>query len=156
MQTLDDGTVRGKFSARRPRLYIGQEFMHPHTGHVWRVTDIGLHCTVLIDVTQALEDHGGDRSWLSGPPYAIVERVWSTFDLGVLEGVEGIDWEDSPRSQRTNQIICPYCGWIDPDSGLAHAGDEGSWDHECKGCKEKFVATRIISERVVCQRRENI
>ncbi len=143
-----------RFGARRPRLHIGQEFIHPHTKRVWRVTDVGIHCVVLIDVDEVLKNHGGDRSWLNGPPYAVEQRVWSWFDLGVLDGVEGIEWEDASRSLRTNLVVCPYCGWTDPESGMAYGGDEGTWDQQCGRCNENFVATRIISERVVCQRRE--
>jgi hypothetical protein len=141
---------------RRPRLFIGQEFTHPDTQHVWRVTDIGVYSVIAIDVTETLERHGGDRSWLGGPPYLTTEQVWSEQDLQVLEGVEGIEWEDARGSRRTNLVVCPHCGWIDPDSLLAHAGDEGTWDHDCVVCSRGFVATRIISERVVCQRREDV
>ncbi|HTV25805.1 MAG TPA: hypothetical protein VMG12_44215 [Polyangiaceae bacterium] len=92
---------------KRPLLRIGQEFTHPHTGHVHRVTDVGRRTFLTIDTTSGTiatrdADTGetttrvvtGDewRSYLAGPPYGVVEQVWDEYDQEVLEDVEGIEW----------------------------------------------------------------
>jgi hypothetical protein len=59
-------------------------------------------------------------------------------------------------TQRTNLVICPYCGWTHPNSIEAYAGDEGGWDQECGTCQKTFRAVRIIDVRVVCQKPEDV
>ena len=96
----------------RPRVSIGQEFTHPHTGHVNRVTDVGTRTFLTIDTTSgtsAIHDNktgdrstqvvSGDerRSWLAGPPYGVAEQVWDEYDQEGLRDVEGIEWIDAPE-----------------------------------------------------------
>lgn len=80
---------------RYPRLQIGQEFTHPHTGHRWRVTDLGIRNFLAIDLTAAERDHPGDPSGLNGPPYALAQ-VWDAYDFGALSDVDGLEWADIP------------------------------------------------------------
>jgi hypothetical protein len=76
---------------KRPLLSIGQEFRHPHSGHVHRVTDVGGRTFLTIDTTsRTIATHdtvtketttrvvSGDecRSYLAGPPYGVAEQVW--------------------------------------------------------------------------------
>jgi hypothetical protein len=94
---------------QRPLLSIGQEFTHPSTGHVHRVTDVGQRTFLTIDTTSGeIATHdtetgetttrvvsGGEwRSYLAGPPYGVAEHVWDEYDQEVLRDVEGIEWVD--------------------------------------------------------------
>lgn len=101
---------------KRPLLSIGQEFTHPGTGHVHRVTDVGSRTFLTIDTTSGtVATHDtetgetttrvvtGDewQTWLSGPPYAIAENVWDEYDQEVLRDVEGIEWVEVSNSEQT-------------------------------------------------------
>ena len=68
----------------RPVLRIGQEFTHPSTGHVHRVTDIGSRTFLTVDATL--------NPAASGPPYDVIEHVWDEYDQEVLRDVDGISW----------------------------------------------------------------
>jgi hypothetical protein len=92
---------------RQPCLKIGQEFKHPETGHLWRVTDIGSRTFLAIDITQGLEDHGNDSSWLKGPPYAVAEYVWDEHDIKALEDVPDIEWDGSPDPPGSSSEMRP-------------------------------------------------
>lgn len=82
-----------------PKLYIGQEFTHPTTGHRWRVTDVGTRTFLAIDLTAVEEAHPGDPTWLNGPPYAVSEEPWDEYDAQALTDAEGIEWaEHGPRA----------------------------------------------------------
>ncbi|HET9954644.1 MAG TPA: hypothetical protein VFQ61_09070 [Polyangiaceae bacterium] len=102
---------------KRPLLSIGQEFTHPGTGHVHRVTDVGSRTFLTIDTTSgtiaARDSETGEtttrvvtgnewQSWLSGPPYAVAENVWDEYDQEVLRDVEGINWVDVSTSEEMN------------------------------------------------------
>lgn len=102
---------------KRPLLSIGQEFRHPHTGHIHRVTDVGRRTFLTIDTksgTIATHDPttgetatravSGDewRSYLAGPPYGVAEHVWDEYDQEILRDVEGINWVDVSTSEEIN------------------------------------------------------
>jgi hypothetical protein len=99
----------------RPILSIGQEFTHPSTGDVHRVTDVGRRTFLTINTTSGtIATHdtatgvtttrvvSGDewRSYLAGPPYGVAENIWDEYDQEVLRDVEGIEWVDVPRPHR--------------------------------------------------------
>ena len=86
---------------KRPLLSIGQEFTHPGTGHVHRVTDVGSRTFLTIDTTSGTIATHEWQSWLSGPPYAIAENVWDEYDQEVLRDVEGIEWVEGSNSERS-------------------------------------------------------
>jgi hypothetical protein len=60
-------------------FFHGLEFMCG--GSRWRCTDVGSRVVVAIKI----DEHDDDKSWLSGPPYAVNEEV---FDECGLEGCE--------------------------------------------------------------------
>lgn len=76
-----------------PDFYIGREFW-TETGR-WRCTDVGTRTISAISLESheivTLHEDGSqttaitdDPSWHSGPPYAIVERVFDETDFGAL------------------------------------------------------------------------
>src|SRR5262245_44083748 len=94
-------------------MHIGQEFMHPHTGHVHRVTDVGRRTFLTINTTCGSIDtydsttlktttrlvSGAEwQTLLNGPPYACAEIVWDEHDQEVLRDVHGIEWVEGPPS----------------------------------------------------------
>ncbi len=94
-------------------MHIGQEFTHPETGHVHRVTDVGHRTFLTIDTTcgsvdtydsatgkttTRLVSGAGWTTWLTGPPYACAEQVWDEDDQEALRGVDGVEWVDVPTS----------------------------------------------------------
>jgi hypothetical protein len=99
---------------RCPLMHLGQEFSHPHTGDVHRVTDVGERTFLTINTSRGevvtFDGATGQRStrvvtgaerqtWLAGPPYACAELVWDEYDQRVLEDVEGIEWVEVPTSK---------------------------------------------------------
>jgi hypothetical protein len=98
-------------------MYIGQEFTHPHTGHVHRVTDVGRRTFLTINTTFGSIDTydrttretttrlvaGAEwQTWLTGPPYTCAEQVWDEDDQEALRDINGIEWiEASPIDQVT-------------------------------------------------------
>jgi hypothetical protein len=107
---------------RRPLMRIGQEFTHPGTGHVHRVTDVGTRTFLTINTTCGAVDSydsktretdtrivTGDewKTWLSGPPYATAEHVWDEYAMQALADVEGIEWsEDLTMKTLTASLGC--------------------------------------------------
>jgi len=88
-------------------MHIGQEFTHPHTGHVHRVTDVGSRTFLTInttcgsvgtydsttrETTTRLLTGAEWETWLTGPPYACGEDVWDEHDQEALRGISGIEW----------------------------------------------------------------
>ena len=107
---------------KRPLLRIGQEFTHPTSGHVHRVTDVGSRTFLTIDTTSGTRTThdtatretttrvvSGDewRSYLAGPPYGVVENVWDEYDQEVLHDVEGIEWIDEPTPDTPSNPSTP-------------------------------------------------
>lgn len=105
---------------KRPLLTLGQEFAHPQTGHVHRVTDVGHRTFLTIDTTSGTvttQDTttgetttrvvSGDewQSYLAGPPYGVAEHVWDEYDQEVLRDVEGIDWVDVSTSEEVKASL---------------------------------------------------
>lgn len=143
---------------QRPRLVIGQEFVHPSTGHRWRVTDVGTRTFLALDLTEVEQNHPGDPSWLHGPPYAVVEHPWDEYSVTALQEVAGIEWEDAltdpcpaPHQHsggyRENRWPCEFCGKVPDMTGKCTAcrgqgkvmGDCGEspniWYDTCEVCK---------------------
>jgi hypothetical protein len=94
-------------------MRIGQEFTHPHTGQVHRVTDVGRRTFLTINTTcGSVDTHDSTthetttrlvsgaewQTWLTGPPYACAEDVWDEDDQEDLLGVDGVEWIDVPTS----------------------------------------------------------
>lgn len=77
---------------RRAVAPIGLEFVD-HTGHVFRVTDVGTRTLIVIDITEALAN-GYTREELTGPPYSVHEQVWSEYDVESPWNPEGLRWEE--------------------------------------------------------------
>lgn len=69
------------------RLRIGQEFVHPGTGHRFRITDVGTRTVLAINLTDFVSERGGppESSWFVGPPYMLTEHVFDETDYPLLE-----------------------------------------------------------------------
>lgn len=97
-------------------MHIGQEFIHPHTGHVHRVTDVGRRTFLTINTTYGPVDTRDSttqetttrlvsdaewQTWLAGPPFACAEHVWDEHDQETLRDVDGIEWAELPTSDQS-------------------------------------------------------
>jgi hypothetical protein len=84
---------------------IGMEFRDPHTGRVFRTTDVGSRTVIAIRIDEieiaSTSDFGKNvstrivpgaeadaKGYFSGPPYGAAELV---FDEGELEDLEPVD-----------------------------------------------------------------
>lgn len=45
----------------------------------------------------------------------------------------------------TNSIVCPYCGYKDPDSGDHDFGGDESMELDCGQCGKVFLAREVVS-----------
>lgn len=128
---------------RPPKMKLGQEFTHPTTGHVWRVTDVGTRTFLAIDLS--CPRVVADPSWADGPPYAIAESVWDETTYSLLRDVPGIEWDDAdsevalcehPEDQRQGFFPgstsggherCTGCGCVRHQ--VAKDGPWGPWEY---------------------------
>lgn len=101
-------------------MHIGQEFMHPDTGHLHRVTDVGSRTFLTINMscgpvesydsttretTKRLVSGTEWQAWPTGPPYACPEHVWDEYDQEALQGVDGIEWVEVPTPDKVTASI---------------------------------------------------
>jgi hypothetical protein len=85
LSTPNAGHLRDDLSA------LGIEGRFRCGGAEWIVTDIGIRSLSAIKIDEKAK---GDPTWLNGPPYALEEVVFDTFDI------EGIEY-DGNRISRT-------------------------------------------------------
>lgn len=53
----------------------------------------------------------------------------------------------------TDDVVCPYCGYVHTDSYEYFVDMEGDEDIECSDCGEEFRASRVVTIKYSSKKR---